>query len=223
MTTVHERSESSTTSKDVVPDMKLEVIVLPVSDVDRAKSFYAGLGWREDADLPVSDDFRVVQYTPTGSGTSIIFGRGVTSAAPGSVKGLHLIVSDLESVRAGLIDRGIAVSEIFHDEGGIFHHQDEQGRVSGPDPQHHSYGSFASFEDPDGNGWIFQEITTRLPGRIDPASTTFSTVGDLAGALRRAAAAHGEHEARTGHEDENWPDWYAEFMVREQSGEALPS
>jgi catechol 2,3-dioxygenase-like lactoylglutathione lyase family enzyme len=204
-------------------DMKLEVVVIPVSDVDRAKRFYGSLGWRLDADVVTGDDFRVVQFTPPGSGSSIIFGKNVTSAEPGSVQGLHLIVSDIGAARDELVGRGVEVSEVFHDIGGVFHHAGVDGRVSGPDPHRRSYGSFASFSDPDGNGWLFQEVTTRLPGRIDRAATTFASASDLASALRRAAAAHGRHEERTGEADPNWPDWYAEYMVREQGGEELPS
>jgi len=223
MTNLQERTDSRTTMPGVVSDMKLEVIVIPVSDVDRAKEFYGRLGWREDADFSTSDEFRVVQYTPPGSGSAIIFGTGISSAEPGSVEGLHLVVSDLDATRSALVERGIDVSEIFHDVGGIFHHAGVEGRVPGPDPKRSSYGSFASFEDPDGNGWVFQEVTSRLPGRLDPSVTTFSSVPDLTAALQRAAAAHGEHEARTGQADEQWPEWYATYMVREQSGEALPS
>ena len=203
--------------------MKLEVVVIPVSDVDRAKRFYGSLGWRLDADVVTGDDFRVVQFTPPGSGSSIIFGKNVTSAEPGSAQGLHLIVSDIGAARDELVGRGVEVSEVFHDVGGVFHHAGVDGRVSGPDPDRRSYGSFASFSDPDGNGWLFQEVTTRLPGRIDRAATTFASASDLASALRRAAAAHGRHEERTGEADPNWPDWYAEYMVREQGGEELPS
>ena len=206
---------------------KLEVIVIPVSDVDRAKEFYARLGWRLDADYDNGNDFRVIQFTPPGSGCSIIFGKNVTAAAPGSAQGLYMIVSDLEAVRNELLGLGVAVSEVFHGANGVYSGPDEpylfgRIRVSGPDPEHRSYRSFASFHDPDGNGWLFQEITSRLPGRIDPATTSFASANDLASALRRAAAAHGQHEARTGQADPNWPDWYAEYMVREQSGEELP-
>ena len=203
-------------------DMRLEVVLLPVSDVDRAKDFYAGLGWRLDADFPVGDDFRVVQLTPPGSQCSVIFGDGVTTAAPGSVEGLQLAVSDIDAARAALAGRGVDVSEVFHDAGGVFHHGGTEARVAGPAPDHASYGSFASFDDPDGNGWILQEITTRLPGRV-ATHTTYASAGALAGALRRAAAAHGEHEARTGKADPDWPDWYAEYMVREAAGEELPA
>ncbi len=207
-------------------DTKLEVVVIPVSDVDRAKDFYGSLGWRLDADY-ATDDFRVIQFTPSGSGCSVIFGKNVTAAAPGSAQGLYLIVSDIAAARAELLGRGVKVSEVFHDGSGVYAGPDEpylfgRLRVGGPDPEHRSYRSFASFNDPDGNGWLFQEITTRLPGRIDPAATSFASASDLASALRRAEAAHGEHEKRTGQRDANWPEWYAEYMVREQAGEALP-
>jgi catechol 2,3-dioxygenase-like lactoylglutathione lyase family enzyme len=205
-----------------VATMRLEVVVVPVSDVDRAKRFYESLGWRLDADFPVTDDFRVVQLTPPGSGCSIIFGSGVTAAAPGSVEGLQLVVADLDATREALIGRGVAVSEVFHDETGVFHHAGTDARVAGPAPERGSYGSWMSFDDPDGNGWLVQEVTTRLPGRVAPQAT-YESAGDLADALRRAAAAHGEHEARTGQEDADWPDWYAEYMVRERAGEELPT
>jgi len=208
---------------------KLEVVVIPVSDVDRAKEFYGSqLGWRLDADYAHEDDFRVIQFTPPGSGCSVIFGKNVTAAAPGSAQGLYLIVSDVEAVRAELINRGVAVSEVFHGASGVYTGSDEpylfgRNRVSGPDPSHGSYRSFASFHDPDGNGWVMQEITTRLPGRIDPATTTFGSANDLASALRRAANAHGQHEKRIGAADANWPDWYAAYMVAEQAGTELPT
>jgi catechol 2,3-dioxygenase-like lactoylglutathione lyase family enzyme len=194
-------------------DTKLEVVVLPVSDVDRAKDFYTALGWREDADIATSDDFRVIQLTPPGSPCSIIFGTGLTSAAPGSAEGLHLVVDDIDAARAELESRGAQVSEVFHDSGGIFHHAGDGERVSGPAPERASYGSFASFSDPDGNGWVLQEITTRLPGRVAAAPTSYETVAALADALRRAAAAHGKHEAEIGEADPDWPDWYAQYMV----------
>ena len=206
-------------------DTKLEIVVIPVSDVDRAKEFYARLGWRLDADFDNGSDFRVIQFTPPGSGCSVIFGKNVTGAAPGSAQGLYLIVSDLAAARDEFIRNGVEVSEIFHNEG-VYSGTDEHylfgsARVSGPDPEHRSYRSFASFQDPDGNGWLFQEITSRLPGRV-AGDTSYGSGSDLASALRRAAAAHGQHEARTGQPDPNWPDWYADFMVREQSGEAPP-
>ena len=207
-------------------EMKFEVIVIPVSDVDRAKEFYGRLGWRLDADYDNGKDFRIIQFTPPGSGCSSIFGKNVTAAAPGSAQGLYLIVSDIEAARKALLERGIQVSEVFHNEG-VYAGTDEpflfgRVRVSGADPGHQSYRSFASFRDPDGNGWLFQEITTRLPGRIDPAATTFASASDLANAMRRAEAAHGEHEKRTGQRDENWPDWYAKYMVAEEAGTELP-
>jgi catechol 2,3-dioxygenase-like lactoylglutathione lyase family enzyme len=207
--------------------MKFEIVVIPVSDIDRAKEFYAKLGWRLDADYDSGKDFRVIQFTPPGSSCSIIFGKNVTAAAPGSSQGLYLIVSDIQAARKELLDRGVEISEVFHDSAGQYAGPDEpylfgRVRVSGPDAEHRSYRSFASFHDPDGNGWLFQEITARLPGRIDPATTTFASASDLASAFRRAAAAHGEHEKRIGAADPNWPDWYAEYMVREQSGEELP-
>jgi catechol 2,3-dioxygenase-like lactoylglutathione lyase family enzyme len=207
-------------------DMKFEIVVIPVSDVDRAKEFYAKLGWRLDADFDSGKDFRIVQFTPPGSGCSIIFGKNVTAAAPGSAQGLYLIVSDLEAARKALLDRGVAVSEVFHNEG-VYAGTDEtylfgRVRVKGPDPEHHSYRSFASFKDPDGNGWLFQEITMRLPGRIDSAATSYASASDLANAMRRAEAAHGEHEKRIGAADRDWPDWYASYMVAEQAGTELP-
>ncbi len=209
-------------------DMKFEIVVIPVSDADRAKEFYGRLGWRLDADFASGDDFRVMQFTPPGSGCSVIFGKNVTAAAPGSAQGLYLIVSDIEAARAELLGRGVEIGEVFHDAGGVYAGADEpylfgRLRVSRPDPEHRSYRSFASFSDPDGNGWLLQEVTTRLPGRIDATGTAFASTADLASAFRRAEAAHGEHEKRTGQRDANWPDWYAAYMVAEQAGEELPS
>jgi len=222
------RSSDATNEPKAAPlDMKFEIVVIPVSDVDRAKDFYAKLGWRLDADYAApTNDFRVIQFTPPGSGCSVIFGKNVTAATPGSAQGLYLIVSDIEAARREMLDRGVAVSDVFHNEG-VYSGTDEpylfgRIRVSGPDPAHGSYRSFASFRDPDGNGWLFQELTTRLPGRIDSAATTFASVNDLSGAMRRAAAAHGEHEKRIGAADPNWPDWYAAHMVAEQAGTGLP-
>jgi len=203
-------------------DMKLEVVVVPVSDVDRAKDFYTTLGWRLDADVATDESFRVVQVTPPGSPTSVIFGNSVTQQPPGSAEGLHLVVADIDAAHDDLKRLGADPSDVFHDAGGVFHHGGTDARVPGPDPQRTSYGSFLSFGDPDGNGWLLQEITHRLPGRLDPSLTAFSSTDDLAGALRRAAAAHGEHEARTGVEDADWPDWYAAYVVAEQSGSELP-
>ena len=210
-------------------DMKLEVVVIPVSDVDRAKRFYGGLGWRLDADFASADDFRVIQFTPPGSGCSVIFGKNVTAATPGSAQGLYLIVSDIEAARNELLGRGVEISEAFHHAGSEYVGRDApylfgRVRVSGPDPERGSYRSYASFSDPDGNGWLFQELTDRAPGRVDADATSFASSADLAAALRRAATAHGEHEKRTGGKhDENWPDWYAEYIVREQGGKDLPS
>jgi len=206
---------------------KLEVIVIPVSDVDRAKAFYQKLGWRLDADFAGGSDFRVLQFTPPGSACSIIFGKNVTAAAPGSARGLYMIVSDIEAVRQEFLRRGVGISEAFHGAAGVYSGPDEpylfgRNRVAGADPDHGSYRSFASFQDPDGNGWLLQEVTARLPGRIDPAATTFASTADLADALRRAARAHGEHEKRTGAADANWPDWYSSYIVAEQAGTELP-
>jgi catechol 2,3-dioxygenase-like lactoylglutathione lyase family enzyme len=205
-------------------DLKFEVVVIPVADVDRAKEFYGGLGWRLDADFPFDNGFRVVQYTPPGSGCSVQFGSKMTSAEPGSAQGLYLIVSDVAAARDDLVAHGADVSEVFHaGTPGAQFQPDGSGRVSGPAPDHASYSSFATFSDQDGNTWLLQEITTRLAGRIDTAETAFASTADLASALRRAEAAHGEHEQRTGERDENWPDWYAAYMVAEQAGTDLPT
>lgn len=229
MSNTEVRSETATgTPSARGVDMKLEIVVIPVSDVDRAKRFYAGLGWRLDADFAAGDDFRVIQFTPPGSACSVIFGKNVTAAAPGSAQGLYLIVSDIEATRKELIGRGVKVSEAFHSAGNVYAGPDEpylfgRRRVSGADPDRGSYRSFVSFNDPDGNGWLFQEITARLPGRLE-GETTFTSSADLATALWRAAVAHGEHEKRTGGKhDENWPDWYAAYMVAEQAGKELPT
>ena len=209
-------------------DMKLEAVIVPASDVDRAKRFYSNLGRRLDADFAAGHGWRVIQFTPPGSGCSVIFGKNVTAAAPGSAQGLYLIVSDIRNARDELRRRGVGISEVFHDAGDVHAGADEpylfgRLRVSGPDPDHRSYRSYASFSDPDGNGWFLQEVTVRLPGRVDADATTFTSSAELAAALRRAAAAHGEHEKRTGQHDADWPDWYAEYMAAEQAGKPLPS
>jgi catechol 2,3-dioxygenase-like lactoylglutathione lyase family enzyme len=203
-------------------DLKLEVVVIPVSDVDRAKDFYAGLGWRLDADFADDQGFRIVQFTPHGSPCSIQFGSKVTSAPLGSATNMYLVVPDVQAARDAIAALDVAVSEVFH-EGSLGDRFHPDARVEGAAPDGATYGSFASFSDPDGNTWLLQEITTRLPGRVDPAATSFASASELSKALRRAAAAHGEHEARIGREDPDWPDWYAEYMVREQAGEELPS
>ena len=200
-------------------DMKLEVVVIPVADVERAKRFYGGLGWRLDADIARGDEFRVVQFTPPGSPCSIHFGIGLTSAAPGSAQNLYLVVSDIAAARAELAGHGADVSEVFHRTA----RDGRVARVDGPDPERRTYSSYATFSDPDSNSWLLQEVTARLPGRVDAGDTTFSSPTELAAALRRAAAAHGEHEKRTGGHDAGWPDWYAAYMVAEQAGKPLPS
>jgi catechol 2,3-dioxygenase-like lactoylglutathione lyase family enzyme len=194
-------------------DMKVEVLVIAVSDVERAKEFYAKLGWRLDADHAAGGGVRVVQFTPHGSWCSVQFGTNLSSAAPGSSKG-YLIVSDIDAAREALVAAGIKVGEIFH--------LGPDGPIGGPDPERGSYRSRAAFGDPDGNVWVLQEVTSRLPGRVEAGPTSFSSASDLASALRRAEAAHGEHEKRIGARDENWPDWYAKYMVAEQSGAQLP-
>jgi catechol 2,3-dioxygenase-like lactoylglutathione lyase family enzyme len=218
--TTQARSETATeTARARTVHMKLEVVTLPVSDIDRAKKFYGDLGWRLDADFSKGHE-RVLQFTPPGSSCSVHFGTNVTSTAPGSVQNLFLIVSDIQAARDELVGRGVEVSEVFHyaDGPGPF-----GGQVSGPAPNQLSYGSYASFRDPDGNSWLLQEVTARLPGRVDADHTTFTSSTEFATALRRAATAHGEHEKRTGQHDADWPDWYAEYIVREQAGKELPS
>ena len=226
MTITEERGKAATAGKAQALDMKFEIVVIPVSDVDRAKTFYANLGWRLDADFASGDDYRVIQFTPPGSGCSVIFGTNVTAQQPGSAQGLYLIVSDIAAARSELLGRGVKVSDMFH-AGDSFTGSDEiylfgSRRIGGRDPEHRSYRSFASFNDPDGNGWLFQEIIARLPGRVE-GNTAFTSPSDLAAALKRAATAHGEHEQRTGQHDADWFNWYAEYMVREQSGETLPT
>jgi catechol 2,3-dioxygenase-like lactoylglutathione lyase family enzyme len=217
-------STTDVSGTDASVDMKLEVVVIPVSDVDRAKEFYGGLGWRLDADFPFDNGFRVVQFTPPGSGCSVQFGTNMTTAAPGSAQGTYLIVSDAEAAREELVAHGVKASEVFYPGvPGAQFQSEGSGRVTGSAPDHASYSSFVTFSDPDGNGWLLQEITTRLPGRIDAAETAYASTADLVSALRRAAAAHGEHEQRTGEADENWPEWYAAYMVAEQAGTELPT
>ena len=221
MSTTATRSNDATAGARVGKvALKLEVVTIPVSDVDRAKEFYGGLGWRLDADFTTEDD-HVVQFTPPGSQCSIHFGTHLTTAAPGSAQGLWLIVSDIQAARKELVARGAEVSEVFHFAG--WNRIAPDARVSGPAPDRRSYASFVSFNDPDGNGWLLQEITTRLPGRIDPGATAFGSASELASAFRRAEAAHGEHEKRTGQRDANWPEWYAAYMVAEQAGTELPT
>jgi predicted enzyme related to lactoylglutathione lyase len=204
-------------------DLKLEVVVIAVADVDRAKEFYQRLGWRLDADFPFGNGFRVVQFTPPGSGTSVQFGTKMTSAAPGSAQNLYLVVSDIVAARAQLAAHGAEVSEVFHPGApGAQFAPDASGQVGGRAAEGASYGSFATFADPDGNRWLLQEVTTRLPGRVDAVTTAYASVADLAAAMRRASAAHGEHEKRIGQADANWPDWYAAYMVAEQAGTELP-
>ena len=193
-------------------DFRIEVIVLPVTDVDRAKEFYSGLGWRVDVDHTAPDGFRVVHVTPPGSAVSVVVGNGVTDAAPGSVQGVHLVVDDIEAAAKELASRGVAASEVFHDAGGVFHHAGERGRVAGPHPDRQSYGSFLSFADPDGNGFVVQEVTVRHPGRTTRVG--YGSAAEVERALRDAAAAHGRHEQETGRPDPEWPAWYAGYMTR---------
>jgi predicted enzyme related to lactoylglutathione lyase len=202
-------------------DLKFEAVVIPVADVDRAKDFYAGLGWRLDADFAFDNGFRVVQFTPPGSPASVQFGTNITSAEPGTAQGLYLVVSDARAARADLEQRGAKVSEVFQPgaPGAQFEVGDQSARVSGTSGD--SYGVFATFADPDGNTWLIQEVTTRLPGRVAPEAT-YSSVDDLAAALKRAEAAHGEHEKRTGEADADWPAWYAAYMIAERTGTELP-
>ena len=214
--TTTERHDSGRDANVGQVDMKLEIDVIPVSDVDRAKEFYERLGWRLDDDVAPLDGLRIVQFTPPGSGTSISFGLGLTTAAPGSAEA-GLVVSDIEAAHAELVGRGIEVSDIWH--GPPF---PVEVRQPGPDPERASYGSFFSFTDPDGNTWLGQEVTTRRPGRTNPAETGYVSTADLESALRRAAAAHRKHEGAGG-QDENWPGWYAAYMVAEQAGTELPT
>jgi catechol 2,3-dioxygenase-like lactoylglutathione lyase family enzyme len=224
MSTTEARTAMSDPSVRKV-DFKLEVQIIPVSDVDRSKAFYQGLGWRLDADDAPLEGLRIVQFTPPGSGVSVTFGKGLTTAAPGSAEA-GLIVSEIEAAHHDLVGRGIDASDIWH--GPPF---PVEARQPGPDPERTSYGSFCSFNDPDGNTWLVQEVTTRLPGRTDPTETAFASTADLESALRRAEAAHMDHQKRAGRshlfhrsgEDENWPTWYASYIVAEQAGTDLPA
>ena len=217
-------TEAATSSTNRTVDLKLEAVVVPVADVDRSKAFYEGLGWRQDADFAFDNGFRVVQFTPPGSPASIQFGTNITSAVPGSAQGVYLVVSDIQAARDTLAARGVKVSEVFHAEspGAQFQPDGMSGRVEGLAGDRASYSSFATFNDPDGNGFLLQEITTRLPGRVDTDVTTYASADDLTQALIRAATAHGEHEKRTGEYDEQWPVWYAAYMVAERNGTELP-
>jgi catechol 2,3-dioxygenase-like lactoylglutathione lyase family enzyme len=223
MSTTDVRGEAAGVDKAQTVDMKLEVIIIPVSDVDRAKEFYATLGWRFDGEFVADDGSRSMQFTPPGSWCSIQFGTDLTPAPPGSGQGLHLVVTDIEAARDQLQASGVETTEVYHCESGYAcRYPGHDGRVDGPHPERGTYGSFVSFDDPDGNGWILQEVTTRFPGRVD-GDTTYASAGDLSQALQRAATAHKEYEARTGRTDPDWPDWYADYLVREQAGEKLPS
>ncbi|MDH2413767.1 VOC family protein [Nocardioides sp. CER19] len=214
---------TTTTVTAPTADLRLEAVVIPVADVDRSKKFYEGLGWRLDADFGFDNGFRVVQVTPPGSPASIQFGTLITGQQPGTAEGIYLVVSDIQAARDQLIELGAEVSDVFHPEvpGAQFGRLDG-GQAAGPADDGASYGSFATFRDPDGNTFLLQQVTTRIPGRVNATSTEFASVDDLVGALKRAAAAHGEHEARTGEEDANWPDWYAAYMVAENHGTELP-
>lgn len=218
MSTTQMRSEAGVATMPATTlAMKLEVVVIPVADVERAKRFYTRLGWRLDGDFVVGDEFRGVQFTPPGSPCSIHFGKGITSATPGSANGIYLVVSDIEAARAELVGRGVEVGEVFHRAG------PGKPPMKGPHPERQTYSSFATFSDPDGNTWLLQEITTRFPGRINQGEATFASTAELASALRRAESAHGEHEKRTGVRDADWPTWYAQYIAREQAGAPLPT
>jgi catechol 2,3-dioxygenase-like lactoylglutathione lyase family enzyme len=224
MSTVDAESAPGGEPRSELADLKLEAVVIPVADADRSKAFYAGLGWRLDADLSFDNGFRVVQFTPPGSQCSVQFGTHTTGAPAGSAHGLYLIVSDIQAGRDELVSRGATVSEVFHSgaPGAQLDPDGKGDRVNGPDPDHKSYSSFAVFEDPDGNCWLLQEVTNRLPGRLDPTTISFNSARDLAAALHRAESDHAEHEKRIGRTDADWPDWYAEFMVHEQDGQEPP-
>ncbi|MDH2415974.1 VOC family protein [Nocardioides sp. CER19] len=215
--------ETGATAATSKADLKLEAVVIPVADVDRSKKFYEDLGWRLDADFGFDNGFRVVQLTPPGSPASIQFGTLITGQQPGTAEGIYLVVSDIETAHDQLVGLGAEVSDVFHPEspGAQFGRLDG-GQAAGPADDGASYGSFATFRDPDGNTFLLQQVTARIPGRVETSSTEYASVSDLVGALKRAAAAHGEHEARTGEEDANWPEWYAAYMVAENHGTELP-
>ena len=219
MTATELRAKGATTARVPSTDMKLEVVIIPVSNIDRAKEFYGSLGWRLDADFSDGDD-RVVQFTPPGSQCSIQFGTNLVPVTPVVVQVLFLVVADIRAAREELVRRGVEVSEVFHYARGP---APFGGKVAGVAPERLSYGSYASFRDPDGNRLLLQEVTTRLPGRIESSITSFASATDLGNALRRAETAHSEHEKRTGKRDAEWPDWYAAYMTAEQSGAELPS
>jgi catechol 2,3-dioxygenase-like lactoylglutathione lyase family enzyme len=210
MSSTEVRRDPGAPGRAVTFDMRLEVVVVPVSDVDRAKEFYSRLGWRLDVTPP-----GVVQFTPPGSACSVQFGGNLTAAAPGSLQRTYLVVSDIVAARGELVAAGLEPSDIFH--------FGPDGPAGGPDPERQSYRSLMTLSDPDGNSWLFQEITTRLPGRVEADATTYGSTADLADAMRRASVAHGAHEQRIGQADANWPDWYAAFMVAEQSGAEPPT
>jgi catechol 2,3-dioxygenase-like lactoylglutathione lyase family enzyme len=216
----------ATTRRTQQVDLKLEALMIPVSDVDRSKKFYEDLGWRLDADFGFDTGFRIVQFTPPGSPASIQFGTKVTSQAPGSAEGVYLVVSNIQAAHDALVAMGADVGDVFHPAapGGQFGYVGGDGQANGPDDDRASYGSFATFRDPDGNRYLLQEVTDRLPGRVETTATEFASVADLTGALKRASEAHGEHEARNGGAyNEQWPEWYATYMVAEAHGEQLPS
>ncbi|MGW6497750.1 VOC family protein [Nonomuraea angiospora] len=224
MTSTTHTTGTETTAATKQVDLQLEAVVIPVSDVDRSKRFYQGLGWRLDADFAFDNGFRVVQVTPPGSPASIQFGTRITNQQPGTAEGIYLVVSDIAAARDELVALGVDVSDVFHPQApGAQFGQVPGGQADGPATDRASYGSFATFRDPDGNTYLIQEITTRLPGRVDTTATQYASANDLVEALKRAAAAHGEHEARDGGAyDENWPQWYAAYMVAERHGDELP-
>lgn len=217
-------STTNASMKEAPVDLKLEVVVIPVSDVDRSREFYSRLGWRVDANID-KDGVKLVQVTPLGSSCSVQFGTNTASVTPGSAQNMYLVVSDIEAARRDLLNRGVQVSAAFHEGvigGRFFDRPGSQDRLEGASPEGGgSYKSFATFSDPDGNLWLLQEITKRLPGHVGPEAR-YMSVNDLAQALRRAASAHGDHEKRIGHADANWPDWYAGYMLAEVTGADLP-